>query len=89
MLSDSVYCLQLIRKMLPSNLGVVLSLHVDEEHVTEAQRTRQPQRSVGGDAPLAVDDLIDPTRGYVDCLAIRYCVIPMGSRNSVNRISPG
>lgn len=56
------------RKVFACDLGIVLSLHVDEVHVAEAQCARQAKSSVGGDAALAVDDFVDPACWYIDRL---------------------
>src|ERR1022692_1093974 len=41
-------------------LEVVAGLEVHPESFRGAEVAGEPQRGVGGDAPLAVDDLIDP-----------------------------
>jgi hypothetical protein len=71
------------------DFGVLVGLHVDEEHVTEPERARQAQRGVGADPPLAVDNFVDSPWWHVDRLGDPVLRDPIGSRNSVIRISPG
>jgi len=44
-------------QMCACDLGVVLGRHVDEEPVCQSQCTRETQRGVGADSPLAMHDL--------------------------------
>jgi hypothetical protein len=45
---------------------VVVGLKTKPEPIGQSEVSGQPQVSVGGDGPLAQDDLIDPPRRHVD-----------------------
>src|SRR5271170_820852 len=57
---------QLGCELFASNFSVVVGLHVDEEHVAQAESARQSQRGVRGDRALAVHDLVDAPGRYID-----------------------
>ncbi|NYI93196.1 hypothetical protein HNR02_006571 [Amycolatopsis endophytica] len=50
----------------PRPLQVVPGLEAHPELVGRAEEPGQPQRGVRGDGALAVHDLVDPARRYVD-----------------------
>jgi hypothetical protein len=50
----------------PCDLDVVTVLEVQPEALAGPEVPREPQGGVGGDAPFAVDDLVDSARGNAD-----------------------
>jgi hypothetical protein len=59
---------QFSRYVFPCDSGIVVGVHVHEEHVTQAQRAREPQRCIGADSSLAVHGFVDAARWSVDRL---------------------
>ena len=56
----------LVEYMVFFDFEVVAGLEVEPETGGGAEVASQPERGVGGDPPLAVDDLVDPPRGHAD-----------------------
>jgi hypothetical protein len=52
--------------VLTGDFGVVVSLHVDPEHVAQSQCARQAQCGVGADAALGAHDRVDTAGRHVD-----------------------
>lgn len=50
------------------HVEIVAALQVHPELRRRAEVAGQPGRRVGGDRPFAVDDLVDPPRGYGEAL---------------------
>lgn len=53
-------------KQIPFNFEVVTGLQVDPEALTRAEIPCEPQRRVGADPALAMNDLVDPARRDAD-----------------------
>jgi hypothetical protein len=57
----------------PCDLDVVTVLKIQPEALAGPEVPREPQSRVGGDAPFAVDDLVDPARRNAD--RYRYAML--------------
>lgn len=68
---------------------LVVRLEIHPELLGRAEVARQANRRICCDPPLAMHDLVDPTRGTPMDTASLFCVIPNPSMKSFIRISPG
>jgi hypothetical protein len=53
-------------EMIALHLEVVAGLQIQPEPITRAEISREPQGAIRADAPGAMHDLVDPSRGHTD-----------------------
>ncbi len=66
------FSLNPIAKPIFLNFQIIASLHVEPEAVSGPEVPGQSQGCISGDGPIAVDDLVDPSRRYTEifCKAV-------------------